>query len=46
MADLRVLPDQGFDLLANPASTLFLPDLTPVRADLCVRRWLSSVGPG
>lgn len=33
MADLRVLPDQGFDLLVNPVSTLFVPDLTPVWAE-------------
>ncbi len=33
MADLSALPDQGFDLLINPVSTLFVPDLTPVWAE-------------
>jgi SAM-dependent methyltransferase len=33
MADLGVLPDRGFDLLVNPVSTLFVPDLAPVWAE-------------
>ncbi len=33
MADLGVLPDRGFDLLINPVSTLFVPDLAPVWAE-------------
>jgi SAM-dependent methyltransferase len=33
MADMAVLPSAGFDLLVNPVSTLFVPDLTPVWAE-------------
>lgn len=33
MADLGVLPDRTFDLLINPVSTLFVPDLAPVWAE-------------
>ena len=30
MADLSVFPDETFDLIFNPLSTLFVPDLVPV----------------
>lgn len=30
MADLSALSDASFDLIVNPVSTLFVPDLTPV----------------
>lgn len=30
MADLSIFPDQSFDLIINPPSTMFIPDLTPV----------------
>jgi SAM-dependent methyltransferase len=33
MADLDVLADRSFDLLINPVSTLFVPDLAPIWAE-------------
>ena len=33
MADLSVLPDASFDLLINPVSTLFVPELAPIWAE-------------
>jgi SAM-dependent methyltransferase len=33
MADLGVLPDEAVDLVVNPVSTLFVPDLAPVWAE-------------
>ncbi len=33
MADLSALPDRSFDLIVNPVSTCFVPDLAPVWAE-------------